>query len=63
MNDARDTNYFTKYFTNCWYGEWLLVNEKVILIVSLDKTNKKLITLTVCKNIVKYFETVALLNS
>ena len=37
MNNARGTNYFTKCFTNCWCGEWLLVNEKMILIVSLDK--------------------------
>ena len=22
MNNARDTNYFTNFFTNCWYGEW-----------------------------------------
>ena len=28
-NNARDTNYFSKYFTNCWCGEWLLVNEKM----------------------------------
>ena len=32
-NNARDTN----YFTNCWYGKWLLVNEKVILTVGLNK--------------------------
>ena len=31
--NARDTNYFTKKFTNCWCGKWLLVNEKVILMV------------------------------
>ena len=36
-NNAKDTNYFTKYFTNCWCDEWLLVNEKVILIVDLDE--------------------------
>ena len=36
-NNVRDTNYFTKKFTNCWCGEWLLVNEKVILMVGLDK--------------------------
>ena len=36
-NNARDTNYFTKNFTNCWYGKWLLVNEKVILTVGLNK--------------------------
>ena len=28
MNNARDTNYFTKKITNCWCDEWLLVNEK-----------------------------------
>ena len=27
-NNVRNTNYFTKYFINCWYGEWLLINEK-----------------------------------
>ena len=32
-NNVRDT----KNFTNCWYGEWLLVNEKMILIVGLDE--------------------------
>ena len=36
-NNTRDTNYFTKKFTNYWYGKWLLVNEKVILMVGLDK--------------------------
>ena len=36
-NNARNTNFFTKNFTNCWYGEWLLVNEKVILMTSLDE--------------------------
>ena len=36
-NNVRDTNYFTKKFTNCWCGEWLLVNEKVILTVDLDE--------------------------
>ena len=25
---ARDTNFFTKKFTNYWCDEWLLVNEK-----------------------------------
>ena len=37
LNNARDTNYFTKKFTNCWCGQWLLVNEKVILIMGLDE--------------------------
>ena len=32
-NNARDTNYFTK----CLCGEWLLVNENMILIVSLNE--------------------------
>ena len=36
-NNVRDTNDFTKFFTNGWYDEWLLVNEKVILMVSLDE--------------------------
>ena len=35
--NARDTNYFTKNFTNRWCDEWLLVNKKVILMVSLDE--------------------------
>ena len=35
--NARDTNFFTKNFTNCWYGEWLLVNEKMILMMDLDE--------------------------
>ena len=48
MNNARDTN----FFTNCWYSEWLLVNKKMILIVDL-KTNKKLATTTVCKDVLK----------
>ena len=37
MNKNRDRNYFTKKFTNYWCNEWLLVNEKVILMVSLTK--------------------------
>ena len=37
MNNVRDINFFTKNFTNYWYSEWLLVNENIILIVSLDK--------------------------
>ena len=37
INNPKDTNYFTKNFTNCWCGEWLLVNEKVILMVSLNE--------------------------
>ena len=36
-NNARDINFFTKFFTNCWCGEWLLVNKKVILMVGPDK--------------------------
>ena len=36
-NNNRNTNYFIKYFTNYWYGKWLLVNEKVILMVDLDE--------------------------
>ena len=34
---ARDTNYFTKNFTNYWCGKWLLINEKVILMLSLNE--------------------------
>ena len=37
FNNVRDTNILTKIFTNCWCDEWLLVNEKVILMVSLDE--------------------------
>ena len=37
FNNVRDTNFFTKSFTNCWYGKWFLVNEKVILMVDLDE--------------------------
>ena len=36
-NNAKYTNYFIKNFTNCWCDEWLLVNEKVILMVELNK--------------------------
>ena len=36
-NNASDTNYFTKKFTNYWCEKWLLVNEKVILMVGLDE--------------------------
>ena len=25
----RDTNYFSKFLSNCWCGEWLIVNEKM----------------------------------
>ena len=25
------------FFINCWYGEWLLVNEKVLLIMGLNE--------------------------
>ena len=36
-NNASDTNYFTKKFINYWCDKWLLVNEKVILMVGLDE--------------------------
>ena len=36
-NNTRNTNYFTNFFTNFWCGEWLLVNEKLILVVDLDE--------------------------
>ena len=36
-NNARDTNYFTKNFTNCWCGKWLLINKKMILMMSVDE--------------------------
>ena len=35
FNNARNTKYFIKIFTNCWCDEWLLENKKVILIVGL----------------------------
>ena len=31
----------------------LLINKKVMIMVSLDETNKKLVTSTICKNVVK----------
>ena len=37
MNNARDINYFINFFINCWYGKWLLINKKVILIIGLDE--------------------------
>ena len=52
-NNAKDTNYFTKKFTNCWCDEWFLINEKVIIMVDLNENNKRLATSTVCKNVVK----------
>ena len=55
-SNVKDTNYFAKKFTNCWCGKWLLVNEKVILIVGLDdemKTSKKFAIPSVCKNVIK----------
>ena len=33
MNNTRDTNYFSNY----WCDEWLLVNEKMILMMGLDE--------------------------
>ena len=36
-NNTRDTNNFTQNFTKCLCGEWLLVNENVILTVSLNE--------------------------
>ena len=32
MSNTRDTNFFTQIFTNCC-GEWLLVNEKMMLMM------------------------------
>ena len=34
-NNARKTN----YFTNCWVSKWLLVNEKIILILIKNDIN------------------------
>ena len=35
--NARDTNFFTKFFTNCWCVEWLLINKIVMLLVGPDE--------------------------
>ena len=53
MNNTRDTNYFTKKLINCWYDDWLLINEKVILMIGLNKISKRLVTLIFYKNIIK----------
>ena len=53
MNNIRDTNYFTKKLINYWYDDWLLINEKVILMIGLNKISKRLITLIFYKNIIK----------
>ena len=37
MNNVRDTNIFIKKIINCWFDEWLLINEKVMLIIGLDE--------------------------
>ena len=37
MLGNRDINFFIKNFTNCRCDKWLLVNEKVMLTVSLNK--------------------------
>ena len=36
-SNARDINFFPNFFTNCWCDEWLLINEKVMLMVDLDE--------------------------
>ena len=36
-SNIKHTNFFTKKFTNCCCDAWLLINEKVILTVGLDK--------------------------
>ena len=41
MNNARDRNYFTKFFINGWCVEWLLVNKNVILMVDLDENQSE----------------------
>ena len=41
MINARDTIFFTKKFTNCQCGKWLLINEKVMLVVGLDEKSIK----------------------
>ena len=45
---ARDINFFTKILQTVD-----IVNRKVILVVDLNRTNKKLTTVTFCKNIIK----------
>ena len=40
MSNAKDTNFFTKKFTTCQCGKWLLVNEKIML-VGLDEKSIK----------------------
>ena len=35
MNNVKDTNYFINFFINYWCDEWLLINEKMILITNL----------------------------
>ena len=40
-SNIKDTNFFTKKFTNCCCDTWLLINEKVILTVGLDKNQQK----------------------
>ena len=35
-NNYRVTNYFIINFINYWYGKWLLINKKIILIIGLD---------------------------
>ena len=37
-NNARNTNYFTKFFTNCCYGERLLVNKNEDECQKMDTT-------------------------
>ena len=36
-SNARDINFFLKFFTNCWCDEWLLINEKVMLMIDLNE--------------------------
>ena len=51
-NASRDTNYFIKKkCITCWYDEWLLVNEKMMLMVGLNEN--QLAIILICKNVVK----------
>ena len=47
-----------KKFTNYWYGEWLLVNKKIILIVGLNENLQEVchinILLKYCKIVYGY---------
>ena len=37
LSNAREIKIFTKNFTNCWYDKWLLVNERMMLMVGINE--------------------------